>query len=300
MAYHHRLSGVHAAFAALLLLAALAMPGPASAGEWGRKADLPAAHSEFAVAELDGKIYVISGYEIGDVAAGAVHVYDSAADRWAPGPLLPKPAHHLTAAAVGGKIYVIGGQSLSVFGGGFLDNVWALDPAQGAWVAKAPLPRARGGGVAVALDGKIYVAGGRPPHGRDFAVYDPASDNWTVLADMPSQRNHIAGAAIAGKIWVAGGRLGPGFRSDAAGASAPVFAATPAPRSKHTTRRPAPGPPPRRCRARAAASTASRRAAVSMSGAAKAMAACSPTTRSTIRAATAGCGSPTCRRRCMA
>jgi len=218
MAYHHRLSWARGPFAALLLLAALAMPGPAGAGEWGRKADLPAAHSEFAVAELDGKIYVISGYEIGDVAAGAVHVYDSAADRWAPGPPLPKPAHHLTAAAVDGKIYTIGGQSLSVFGGGFLDNVWALDPAEGAWVAKAPLPRARGGGVAIALDGKIYVAGGRPPHGRDFAVYDPARDKWTVLADMPSQRNHIAGAAIADKIWVAGGRLGPGFRSDASAA----------------------------------------------------------------------------------
>jgi N-acetylneuraminic acid mutarotase len=206
MDYHHRLSWARGPFAALLLSAILAAPG--QAGEWGRKADLPAAHSEFAVAELDGKIYVISGYEIGDVVAGAVHVYDNATDRWAPGPPLPKPAHHLTAAAVDGKIYAIGGQSLSIFGGGFLDNVWALDPAQGAWVARAPLPRARGGGVAVALDGKIYVAGGRPPHGQDFAVYDPAGDSWTVLADMPSQRNHIAGAAIAGKVWVAGGRLG--------------------------------------------------------------------------------------------
>ncbi len=216
MDYHHRLSRARGPVTALLLLAALAMPGPAGAGDWGRKADLPAAHSEFAVAELDGRIYVISGYEIGAVSAGAVHVYDSAADRWAPAPPLPKAAHHLTAAAAGGKIYVLGGQALS--GGGFLDNVWMLDPAAGTWVAKAPLPRARGGGVAVALDGKIYVAGGRPPHGRDFAVYDPAGDSWAVLADMPSQRNHIAGAAIAGKIWVAGGRLGPGFRSAASAA----------------------------------------------------------------------------------
>jgi N-acetylneuraminic acid mutarotase len=224
MHYRGLLSRARAPVAALLLSATLlpaaflAAPGLAAGGEWGRKADLPAAHSEFAVAELDGNIYVISGYAIGDVAAGAVHVYDSATDRWAPGPPLPKPAHHLTAAAVGGKIYAIGGQSLSLFGGGFLDAVWALDPATGTWTAKAPLPRARGGGVAVALDGKIYVAGGRPPHGRDFAVYDPAGDSWTVLADMPSQRNHIAGAAIAGRIWVAGGRLGPGFRSAASAA----------------------------------------------------------------------------------
>lgn len=209
-------SPVRRLLAALLLSATLAAPGQAADGEWGRKADLPAAHSEFAIAELAGNIYVISGYEIGGVAAGAVLVYDSATDRWAPGPPLPQPAHHLTAAAVGGTVYAIGGQALA--GGGFLDNVWGIDPVQGTWVAKAPLPRARGGGVAVALDGKIYVAGGRPPHGHDFAVYDPASDNWTVLADMPSQRNHIAGAAIGAKIWVAGGRLGPGFRSAASAA----------------------------------------------------------------------------------
>ena len=210
------LSRVRTPFAALLLLASLAVPGFAAGGEWGRKADLPGAHSEFAVAELDGRIYVIAGYAIGDVAAGAVHVYDSATDRWSPGPPLPRAAHHLTAAAVGGKVYAIGGQPLG--GGGFLDAVWALDPAAGAWTARAPLPRARGGGVAVALDGKIYVAGGRPPHGQDLAVYDPAGDKWAVLADMPSQRNHIAGAAIVGKIWVAGGRLGPGFRSAASAA----------------------------------------------------------------------------------
>ena len=202
--------------AALVLFAA----GPvlAAEGEWGRKAELPAAHSEFAVAGLDGKVYVIGGYAIGDVGAGAVTVYDSATGRWAAGPALPQTAHHLTAAAAGGRIYAIGGQGAGLFGGGFVDNVWQLDPQAGEWVAKAPLPRARGGGVAVALDGRIYVAGGRPPHGHDFAVYDPATDSWTELPDMPSQRNHIAGAAIGGKIWVAGGRLGPGYNSEATAA----------------------------------------------------------------------------------
>jgi hypothetical protein len=30
--------------------------------------------------------------------------------------------------------------------------------------------------VAIVHDGLIYVAGGRPPRGHDFAVYDPAAD----------------------------------------------------------------------------------------------------------------------------
>jgi N-acetylneuraminic acid mutarotase len=61
------------------------------------------------------------------------------------------------------------------------------------------------------LDGLIYVAGGRPPRGSDFAVYDPFSDHWQVLPALPSQRNHITGAAINGRIHVVGGRLGQGL-----------------------------------------------------------------------------------------
>jgi N-acetylneuraminic acid mutarotase len=73
------------------------------------------------------------------------------------------------------------------------------------------MPTARGAGVAVVLGGKIYVAGGRPPRGNDFAVYDPATDSWQVLPDLPTQRNHLTGAAINGRIHVVGGRLGHGL-----------------------------------------------------------------------------------------
>ncbi len=204
--------------AAATLLAAFAPAVQAEEGAWGRRAALPAAHSEFAVAELDGKIYVIGGYAVGEVDGTTVQVYDPASDGWSRAPSLPAPAHHLMAASAGGRLYVMGGQSTGLFGGGFLDSLWMLDAAAGRWVARAPLLRARSAGVAVTLDGRIYVAGGRPPRGHDFAVYDPAADAWTVLPDMPSQRNHLAGAAIGGRVWIAGGRLGPGFRSEASAA----------------------------------------------------------------------------------
>jgi hypothetical protein len=80
------------------------------------------------------------------------------------------------------------------------------------------MPTARSGGVAVALNGKIYVAGGRVPRGSDFAAYDVATNTWEVLPNLPSQRNHLVGAAINGKVHFAGGRLGNGLsplKSDA-------------------------------------------------------------------------------------
>jgi N-acetylneuraminic acid mutarotase len=92
-----------------------------------------------------------------------------------------------------------------------VNTVYELDPAAGTWATKAPMPTARGAGVAVVLDGKIYVAGGRPPQGNDFAVYDPAADSWEVLPNLPSQRNHFTGAAIGGRVHFVGGRLGHGL-----------------------------------------------------------------------------------------
>jgi N-acetylneuraminic acid mutarotase len=73
---------------------------------------------------------------------------------------------------------------------------------------------ARSGGGAAVVDGKIYVAGGRPPRGHDFAVYDPGADQWTVLPDLPTQRNHLGVAAIGGGVYVAGGRFGGGVGSE--------------------------------------------------------------------------------------
>ena len=186
----------------------------APAGEWGTRANLLVALSELASAELNGKIYMMGGYPGSRVTARTVQVYDIASDTWSLGPELPLPNNHGMAASVNGKIYLIGGQTQADDPPGtysYVNTVYELDPAVGAWVAKAPMPTARSSGVAVLLDGKIYVAGGRPLHEQDFAVYDPAADSWEVLPDMPTPRNHFTGAAIDGRIHYVGGRQGLGL-----------------------------------------------------------------------------------------
>ena len=188
-------------------------------GVWGTRANLLVANSEFALAESNGKLYVLGGYPFTRVTSRAVQIYDIASNSWQLGPELPQPNNHGMAAGVNGKIYLIGGQRTDdQEGASAVNTVYEFDPAQGAWVEKAPMPTARSGGVAVVLGGKIYVAGGRVPRGNDFAVYDPAANVWEVLPDLPSQRNHIAGAAINGRIHIVGGRLGNGLsplKSDA-------------------------------------------------------------------------------------
>ena len=192
---------------------------PVDRGEWGTRAKLLEANSEFALAGSNGKLYVMGGYPSSRVTARTVQVYDIASDSWQLGPELPQPNNHGMAAAVDGRIYLIGGQRTDdQQGASAVATVYELDPAVGAWVEKAPMPTARSGGVAVAHGGKIYVAGGRVPRGHDFAVYDPAADRWEVLPDLPTQRNHITGAAINGRIHVVGGRLGNGLSPVKSGA----------------------------------------------------------------------------------
>lgn len=202
-----------AALAAVLTAAGHAQPSSI----WVERAPLLDPNSEIAVAQIDSTIYVIGGYPSTRVYVNTVQVYDAQTDRWQYGAPLLQPLHHTMAATVNGVLYVIGGE-ISPTGvanqGIFLANVYAFDPAAGAWTEKAPMPTARSSGAVAVIDGKIYVAGGRPPRGHDFAVYDPAADTWTVLPDLPTQRNHLAAAAVDGKVYVIGGRFGGGVGSE--------------------------------------------------------------------------------------
>ncbi|MBI3971961.1 MAG: kelch-like protein [Chloroflexi bacterium] len=222
----------------MLLLAALAWAAPAwvvpawaarevparrpvaqedSAERWAQSAPLLEPNSEIAVAELDGRIYAIGGYPSTRRTVNTVQVYDPGRDAWDYAPPLPVPTHHTVAAAVGGTLYVIGGEiSPTAFAAQdtFVNTVYALDPAMGEWSPRAPMPTARSAMAVGVIDGRIYVAGGRPPRGNDFAIYDPAADAWTVLPVLPTARNHLAAAAIGGKLYVAGGRFGGGVGSE--------------------------------------------------------------------------------------
>jgi N-acetylneuraminic acid mutarotase len=184
---------------------------------WSLLATMPAANSEIAVTELDGKIYVIGGYPWDRKTVATVLMYDSAADRWQIVVPLPVPLNHVMAASANGRVYAIGGQTSENSDpqkAGFVNTVYEYDPASNRWTAKTPMPTRRGGGAAALVDDKIFVAGGRPPGGADFAVYDPKADRWTALPNLPTQRNHLAAGAHGGKVYVVGGRFEGGFRSE--------------------------------------------------------------------------------------
>jgi N-acetylneuraminic acid mutarotase len=208
---------------------------------WALAPALMIPRSEQSVTELDGKIYLIGGYPGDRIPSEVVQIFDTATGRWGYAPSLPLPMHHAMSAVVDGVIYVLGGEFQGA-GTGMppvpLNSVFAMRPGDPEWTPRAPMPTARSGGGAAVVDGKIYVAGGRPPGGSAFEVYDPARDTWTVLPDLPTQRNHLGMGAIDGKVYVAGGRFGGNFASERTGATEVYDPAT----NSWSSRTPLPGP----------------------------------------------------------
>lgn len=179
---------------------------------WSTRASLVESNSEMAVAELNGKIYVMGGYPASRVTVNTVQVYDTVSNSWHLTTPLPIALNHQMPAVANGKIYVIGGQTDSG-NTSFTNTVLEFNPATSNWTFKAPMPTARSAGAAAVIGDLIYVAGGRPPRGQDFAVYNATSNTWQTLSNLTTGRNHIAACAIDGKVYVAGGRRDAGFTS---------------------------------------------------------------------------------------
>ena len=78
-------------------------PSPAQqidGGQWSQRAPLIEANSELALAEVNGKIYLLGGYPANRQTARSVQVYDIAGGSWQLGPPLPQPNNHGMAAGV--------------------------------------------------------------------------------------------------------------------------------------------------------------------------------------------------------
>ena len=168
---------------------------------------------ETAVVALDGKIYVIGGFQ-GTEVTGEVQVFDTATETWSAGEPLPVALHHANATVLDGVIYVLGSLRTNTFNAS--GAVLAYNPLTDAgWTERAPMPAntQRGASVAGAVGGVIIVAGGFRDGASvaDVSSYDPVGDVWDdSVPDLPVARDHGCGGVIDGVFYVAGGRLGPG------------------------------------------------------------------------------------------
>jgi N-acetylneuraminic acid mutarotase len=103
---------------------------------------------------------------------------------------------------VGDRLYVIGGV------GEEPRVTLEYTPESDSWTRRAPMPAEREHLAAAALDGRIYVIGGRwgsRGNLRTVEEYDPASDSWRIRTPLPTARGGLTAATVEGHIHVVGG-----------------------------------------------------------------------------------------------
>jgi len=169
-------------------------------GTWETRAPMPVRRQELATGTLNGKVYVLGGYDENRRSTATVEVYNPATDSWAFAHPLPFAVNHNAAAVAAGRLYSFGAGAGETF---------VYDPNANSWSARRSSHNVHGGTAAVGvINDKIYVAGGTgTPSQRELEVYDPVANTWTVKAPMSVPRNHCAGGVINGKFYVAGGRM---------------------------------------------------------------------------------------------
>ena len=204
--------------------------------KWTKKQPMPRPAHHAALAAANGKIYVMGGFvppkDTAIPVGGAwepidnAWEYDPAADSWKSLPPLPGKRGAALAAEVGGKIYVIGGATtadaskdpfFTFFGPSkVLATNDEYDPATNKWESRTPMSVARNHAFGAAVNGKIYVIGGRTGHAFILSAtntdvveeYNPVSNSWSAPKErMPTARSGGAWGTDGRRIFVAGGEV---------------------------------------------------------------------------------------------
>ena len=204
---------------------------PAS-NQWAKKQPMALPSHHVAFTEYHGKIYAFGGF-VYPASGPAAWVpinnaweYDPAADTWKALAPMPSKRGSPVAAAVGDKIYVIGGVGLAPTASenflnfntpqGVVGTVEEFDPTKNTWRERSPMPTPRNHTATGAINGKIYVVGGRVGAAfiglaSDISVveeYDPATDKWSApRSRMPTARSALGAGVYNGRMYIAGGEF---------------------------------------------------------------------------------------------
>jgi N-acetylneuraminic acid mutarotase len=178
---------------------------------------LPQPRSDSAAATIGATAYVVGGFTGQGMARDVLATTNGRTFRKVG--RLGIGVRYPAVAAVGGYVYVVGGELATTEGtlaGRQTDAVQRIDPASGQVRVIGHLGRGLGHATAFALDGRLFVAGGR--HGAtataDVIEVDVHNGGWRRVGRLPRAMSDAAAAVVGSVAWLVGG--------ETTGPSAPV------------------------------------------------------------------------------
>jgi N-acetylneuraminic acid mutarotase len=170
---------------------------------WRRLPDLPVPVDHASAAGMNGRVYVVGGYDTDRAARRTAFVLEDGA--WRRLPDMPDGRAAAAAAIARGRLYVVGGRNGHL---GLARDAFVLSLDGRRW-ARIPGPSAREHLAAAATQGRVYAVGGRAAgidsNERTFEVYDPSARRWRRLVPLPQARGGTGAAGLAGRIVSVGG-----------------------------------------------------------------------------------------------
>jgi N-acetylneuraminic acid mutarotase len=175
------------------------------AAPWTDVADYPDTIMDDAVADHDGKIYVVGGND-GSYAIPDANVYDPSTNAWSSIAPLPQPLNASSAGFIGNTLYVAGGWDNF---GNPSATLYTYNLSANTWSQAASLPTGVAAAGSAVVDGKLYIIGGCTSSacaGSDTVYsYDPGNNSWSQQPNYPAAMAFPACGGVDATVVCAGG-----------------------------------------------------------------------------------------------
>jgi N-acetylneuraminic acid mutarotase len=191
---------------------------------WSSAPDLPKPCHHCPVVALGNNLYVLGGFQESNWEPTTdVFMFDLKNQKWTKSTSLPIAQGALAATVIGNKIFAIGGIVPKEHGeiplGGSITTVnpnlattkklIIYDSITEKWAMGSPAQTARHHLAAVAINGLMYVAGGREQalykNIATLEIYDPKTETWKKGPPMPTARSGVEGTVVRNIFVIAGG-----------------------------------------------------------------------------------------------
>jgi len=181
-----------------------------STDSWESLQPLPAPRSGYALAAVEGKIYLFGGWD-GSSYRDEVWIYDPDEDSWSEGTAMPTARAFAGAVPLNGRISVVGGENSS----GLLhehEQYTPVDDQSGTtpWSNRVRLPEGRSHMAVAQAGGLIFLVGGEGAS-SPLLVYHERTDSWDAqdvpLADLRGSRTTV----INNHLYIVGGHTAEGI-----------------------------------------------------------------------------------------